>query len=382
LVVNNFSFSTLLKIEICAKLRVFFAYFKEEIIMKRASLILALFLAPWVLRAEGAAPAPSSGSPAAGVTALVDKNAPKIYFPHPQFDFGKVSEGPDIVHEFQFHNRGNTVLKIGNVSTSCGCTAAVESKKEIMPGGSGTIKATYHTSGRPGAATKIITVTSNDPVNPSFQLKMQMTVEREVDVQPERVYLYGVKKGTVRTESVRVLGKAGKTLRILSAESLQHVVGVSFGPITVDADKRIGAGVTISLPVTQGVGVFSDSIKVKTNNPKKPELEINVMGEVVGRVQYNPKEIVFHANPTAPVTVQLTITDPAGFAFRKVESTKGLARPFIRKSQGPDGSDLYQLEVAAVGTLPKDSDGKDEVVLYTNDDDQPKIVVPVTLQKP
>jgi hypothetical protein len=361
---------------------VFFAYFKEEIIMKRASLILALFLAPWVLQAEGAAPAPSSSSPAAGVTALVDKNAPKIYFPHPQFDFGKVSEGPDIVHEFQFHNRGNTVLKIGNVSTSCGCTAAVESKKEIMPGSSGTIKATYHTSGRPGAATKIITVTSNDPVNPSFQLKMQMTVEREVDVQPDRVYLYGVKKGTVRTEVVRVLGKAGKTLRILSAESLQHVVGVSFGPITVDADKRIGAGVTISLPVTQGVGVFTDSIKVKTNNPKKPDIEINVMGEVVGRVQYNPKEIVFHANPTAPVTVQLTIADPAGFAFRKVESTKGLARPFIRKSQGPDGSDLYQLEVAAVGTLPKDSDGKDEVVLYTNDDDQPKIVVPVTLQKP
>ncbi|HEY5037863.1 MAG TPA: DUF1573 domain-containing protein, partial [bacterium] len=133
--------------------------------------------------------------------------APKIFCAHPNFDFGNVDEGPDIIHEFYLRNKGKSTLKITNVGTSCGCTAAVVKKlgtkdeaatlpAEISPGGRGVIKATYHTSGRPGHATKFITVSSNDPANANFQLKLDMTVTREVDSQPDRIYLYGVQYKT------------------------------------------------------------------------------------------------------------------------------------------------------------------------------------------
>src|SRR5579872_760882 len=107
--------------------------------------------------------------------------APKIFSAKPNFDFHDVDEGPDITHEFKIRNKGKSPLKITNVGTSCGCTAAVLKKLgtkkdeaatlpvEIPAGGRGTIKATYHTQNRPGHATKIITISSNDPANPNFQ---------------------------------------------------------------------------------------------------------------------------------------------------------------------------------------------------------------------
>ena len=361
--------------------------------MRRFSPIAVLFLAPFLLGAQGA---PTPGhvrvfpphgqpeTPVAGTSApqAAKGPAPKIYFPHPEFDFGKVDEGGDITHEFHFKNRGKGTLKISNVSTSCGCTAAVESAKEIPPGGSGTIKATYHTSGRPGLATKDIRVTSNDPKTPEYHLKLQMTVERAVEVQPEHLYMYGVKKGENRVETVRILGKAGKRLRILSVESVQHVVGVTVVALSEEKTGRSGAAVTVSLPVTQAIGPFTDNLKVKTDNPKKPELDIQVQGEVVGRVQFNPKDISFPPHAETPFTLQLTANPPQGFAIRKVESLHHLARPYIRKSTGPDGNDQYQLVVSAVTELPKDSDGKDEVDIYTNDPDQPKIAIPVNIARP
>lgn len=76
-------------------------------------------------------------------------------------DFGKVSEGPLATYSFEVTNTGTAPVVISNAAASCGCTTPEWSKTPIMPGGKGTIKVGYNTSGRPGAFTKTITVTSN-----------------------------------------------------------------------------------------------------------------------------------------------------------------------------------------------------------------------------
>lgn len=340
------------------------------------------------VQALQAAPAPPSPTPTVDL-----KHAPKIAAAHPNFDFKNVDEGPDIIHEFHIVNKGRAPLKITNVGTSCGCTAAVLKKQgakdeaatlpvEIPAGGRGTIKATYHTNGRPGHATKIITITSNDPVNPGFQLKLDMTVVRDVDVQPDRVYLYGIHYRQPHETTVTIKGKPGMPLSILSAESVNKVVTISsVTPLNDAAEKRSGATIVVDLPVTQAIGPFTDDILVKTDNAKKPEVHIQVLGEVTGRVQYNPKNFNFAPNQQAPVTVQFNVDPPKGFEVRGVESVKHLTRPYIQKTRGMNGMDLYSLVVSVVKNLPKDSDGKDQVIVTTNDADQGKIVFEVQAQK-
>lgn len=89
-----------------------------------------------------------------------------IHFPETEHDFGVVKEGKTVEYAFEFDNSGNEVLKIGDIKTSCGCTAALVSKKELAPGESGTLKVKLNTANRKGKMSRLITVSSNDPVDP------------------------------------------------------------------------------------------------------------------------------------------------------------------------------------------------------------------------
>jgi hypothetical protein len=316
------------------------------------------------------------------VPAVVSASAPKIVCAHPNYDFHNVDEGGDIVHLFHITNKGKTTLKISNVSTSCGCTAAVEDKKEIPPGGSGVIKATYHTKGRPGHATKIITVTSNDPVNPSFQMKLDMTVIREIDVQPEKVYLYNIQHGQPQTSTVKIIGKPKALFKILSAKAKDGAVTVSsITPYTEEATKRHGATLQIDVPATHAIGNFTDTIQVMTNNKKRPEIDIDVWGEVVGKFTFAPKSIFFSQHQTNNMTVSFTAQDAKNFVIRKVESVHHLARPSVKKVNYGNGVEQYQVIVDPPKSLAKDSDGKDTILVTTNDPEQPQVSIDVQVSK-
>ena len=75
-------------------------------------------------------------------------------------DFGKITEGPLATYNFEVTNTGTAPIVITNAMASCGCTTPEWSKDAIAPGGKSVIKVGYNTSGRPGAFTKTITVTS------------------------------------------------------------------------------------------------------------------------------------------------------------------------------------------------------------------------------
>jgi hypothetical protein len=303
------------------------------------------------------------------------------------------------VHEFHCRNRGKGKLIITNVSTSCGCTAAVVKNLKakpgtddkasypvtFLPGAAIVIKATFHTANRPGHSTKMITVTSNDPVNPGFQLKLDMTVVRDVDLHPDRLYLYNIKHGQPHSASITVLGKPGLELNVLSAQSSNGVVTVtSVTPYNEDnkdpAQNHTGAVVQVDLSAAQTIGTFTDNIVIKTDFEKKPEVTVPVLGEVTGKIQFNPKSLYFAPQQTAPVTISFTADNPQSFAIRRVESTKHLCRPFVSKTSDVSG-DHYYLVVSVNKNIPKESDGKDQVMVYTNDSEQPTIPIDVQANK-
>jgi hypothetical protein len=316
--------------------------------------------------------------PASTAATVVSVDTPKIYCAEPNFDFHNVDEGGDITHLFNIVNQGKSTLIISHVSTSCGCTAAVEDKKEIPPGGQGIITATYHTKGRPGHATKIITVTSNDPLNPNYQMKLDMTVVRDIDIQPDRVYLYNVQHGQAQTTSVHIIGKPDLSLKILSAQSTNGVVTVSGITPNVDQTTRqYDTTVQITLPATQPIGSFADTVKILTNYDKKPELDIDVLGEVVGKFTYSPHTVSFGAHQNNPITVSFASQDPH-FMIQKVESVHHLVRPEIKKSTYGNGVAQYQVLINQPDNLPANSDGKDTILVTTND---PQVTIDVQTAK-
>lgn len=103
---------------------------------------------------------------------------PKIVFSENQYDFGIVKEGEIVSHTFKFSNKGKATLQIKDIKTSCGCTAALISDKEIPPGKQGTLKVELDTKNRQGRMSRTITVVSNDPEEPNKILTIYAEVTK------------------------------------------------------------------------------------------------------------------------------------------------------------------------------------------------------------
>jgi hypothetical protein len=76
------------------------------------------------------------------------------------FDFGKISAGTPVTHEFTFRNTGAVPLIISSAQASCGCTVTSYSKEPIPSGAQGFVTGTYNAA-KAGRFTKTITVNSN-----------------------------------------------------------------------------------------------------------------------------------------------------------------------------------------------------------------------------
>lgn len=119
-----------------------------------------------------------SGNVLAAGTPVDSEKLPKISFRESQHDFGIVKEGSVVSYTFKFANKGKSFLKIKDIKTSCGCTAALISSKEIAPGNEGTLKVDLDTKNRQGRMSRTITVVSNDPEEPNKVLTIYAEVTK------------------------------------------------------------------------------------------------------------------------------------------------------------------------------------------------------------
>lgn len=98
---------------------------------------------------------------------------PRLVMASVEHSFGAVKPGTPLTYTFEVRNEGEGSLEIKSVSPSCGCTTT-KFDHEIAAGKSGGITlAVEKTDGYKGEVTKTATVTTNDPVRPTFILTLR-----------------------------------------------------------------------------------------------------------------------------------------------------------------------------------------------------------------
>lgn len=86
---------------------------------------------------------------------------PELEFDQNRHDFGTVTEGDVVEHEFTFTNTGNAPLKVMKANPSCGCTVPDWSKDPIAPGEKGSMVVKFDTRGKLGKQNKSVRLTTN-----------------------------------------------------------------------------------------------------------------------------------------------------------------------------------------------------------------------------
>lgn len=92
---------------------------------------------------------------------LTDSTLTSIEFAEEIFNFGDITEGDKVTHEFKFKNTGKNPLVIRGAKASCGCTIPSYSKEPIMPGKEGVISVVFNSEGKGGVQHKAVHVTAN-----------------------------------------------------------------------------------------------------------------------------------------------------------------------------------------------------------------------------
>jgi hypothetical protein len=103
--------------------------------------------------------------------------APKAKLDTESFDFGTITPGQPVAHDFILKNEGKDPLIIRKVSTTCGCTASKPDKYEIKGGESTTLKCTFDSRGKSGRQFQAITLIVNDPLQSNVVLRFNGNVE-------------------------------------------------------------------------------------------------------------------------------------------------------------------------------------------------------------
>ncbi len=94
-------------------------------------------------------------------------------------------EDEEVETTFKFRNNGSKTVKILGLESACSCLSAELDKAEYLPGEVGTGHASFKVSTFVGRHEKSVTVSTDDPKQPEWQVNFILDVPAVVDIKPK-----------------------------------------------------------------------------------------------------------------------------------------------------------------------------------------------------
>jgi uncharacterized protein DUF1573 len=222
---------------------------------------------------------------------------PRIVCDETMHHFGDVPTGGTVTHNFSLRNDGWQTLEITDVRSDCACAVARPPEKTIPPGKSISLTATLSLKGLRGPQRKNIVVSSNDPKRKHLELTLQGVAATEIELNPAVIDFGMIREDSPAPYTLDIAApKSNPPLRVLKVLSSNQQL--------IDARSETGDGKTHRLHVTLKGPLpraqIRESITVRTNLSKEPEIIIPVTGQVIADLMVEPDKIVL-ASRNEPV---------------------------------------------------------------------------------
>jgi hypothetical protein len=299
---------------------------------------------------EVTASEPASGSVKAETAPATVKGKPVITFEKLVHDFGNIEPGSKNVCEFKFTNTGDSLLKITDVSKTCGCTPFTLEKMEYKPGESGTLKVEYNASRQPTSVKKTLVVSSNDEAKPKVELVIKAEIVSKMDYQPKKLDLL-LDKENAGCPAITIKSLDGKPFSIRGFR-VSGQRGLIEKVITADYNSSVEATQFVLQPkvdVEKLRKELGGSIEITLTHPESGVISIPF--EVLPRFKITPPSlIIYKADMEKPVTREVWILSNYNEDF-EVESTSSQEGAIKVLSQEKiDNRYKFELEITPPAT--------------------------------
>jgi len=302
------------------------------------------------------------------------KKRPDLRLDAYTLDLGVLNEGEKKEAILSLRNAGNKELEISQVRSTCGCTVALISDKNIKSGGAGELKITFDSTGRQGIWGEKVYIQSNDMVTPLVQVQVIGTVQSSrLLLSPRSIVIRrNIRRGESASRQIYLFNDTGKDLQVKEVKA-----DIPFIETGIKKQAE-GEGsyfiITVTLKPGAPLGTLKSKVTVFTNHPKEPVVEIPVTAEIVGDIKIQPDTLFFgmlKKNGEAEASVILCTVGNKPFVIKQIISSLD----YISVVAAPvmDGHKI-------IATLKKNAPAgniKGEVIVYTDSPDQPQIKIPV-----
>ncbi len=212
----------------------------------------------------------------------------KVEIPETVHDFGKINYDQKVEHLFRIVNKGEKELIIEKLKSSCGCTAALISEKNIKSGEVGIVRVVYDAhKGLVGEFVKTVSVFiegEKDPITFSIKGEAKRKFDPETSpnifIAPQKVDLGVINLGEEKKFNLLIENRGKGDLYIKNFKVGREGDGTPLNQKAIKPGKKIQA--TFSY-VSKKHGIIDDSFTIVSNDPVSPITFINIKGKVKER---------------------------------------------------------------------------------------------------
>ena len=266
------------------------------------------------------------------------KAVPRITFEKVTHNFGDVGPGTNHLCEFRFTNTGNGVLRIGQVSKTCGCTPFLLDKTEYAPGESGTLKVRYYAEPEYGSTTNQLFVHSNDRRNPKVALAIKARVIAKVKSEPSTLSL-SLKHQNAGCPQIILTSLDNQPFSIRSFKSTANCITADYNP-SVKATRFV---LQPKVDMAKLEGTLNGRIEIGLTHPECKTVSISL--NTLPRFRVSPRPIVIRnakAKRSIVRKVRIQNNYKDDFEIETVYSKKGIVK-VVSNEKFIDG---YELELS------------------------------------
>lgn len=217
---------------------------------------------------------------------------PKLRIDQREHNFGTVMQGDVVQHNFALHNDGEAELIIERIVPGCGCTATKLDADVIKPGASGRLQISFDTKGFSGQKERIISVYTNDFVEPSVRLLLKGKIDTSIVVTPPRVAFNNVVRGVADPRNSQEV-----LVKIKSSEQNLELTDLISTSEHLEVDelessprrKRLRVSVVGDAPE----GALREQILIGLKGGSRPNINIPVYASVKGLLRLQPRSLSF-----------------------------------------------------------------------------------------
>lgn len=318
----------------------------------------------------------------AALVAAGAATAQSIKLEPPFLDFGKMKQMDTRTAKVKVTNVGAGLLVIEDVRADCGCTVPELAVKALRAGETTELTVHFDSKTFSGAVHKLVKITSNDPDRRVVELPLTAEVRAVLLIDPvtERI---GFSSGFVGEVATRTMTFTAPdvTLKLQADKTQKGLFDVKV--INGAGGDPHKAELVITRPARLQVGQYEDVVRVTTNVPERPAVDVNLRARITAELNARPETVSFLYRPAFDQIVKVFAADPPlDFKVTKAEIDLPEIKVQIIEAVPRQETHVKLTGKPIPGSDPRVAAGKGRITgtlrIHTNLKSLPVIEVPVS----